>query len=120
MDAASYCDICKHGRNSKMCSECTYNTLTELPPTKFEQMEKESKVSDPVNHPAHYETGKFECIEVMKEVFGIEAVQNFCLLNAFKYIYRCNHKNNKTEDIKKANWYINKHLELESEKHGKS
>ncbi|MBR7162299.1 MAG: DUF3310 domain-containing protein [Clostridia bacterium] len=75
---------------------------------------------DPVNHPSHYETGKFECIEVMIEVFGVEAVKNFCLLNAFKYLYRCNHKANKTEDIKKSQWYENKYLELESEKHGKS
>jgi hypothetical protein len=78
------------------------------------------ETEDNVNHPAHYETGKFECIEVMTEVFGDEATQDFCLLNAFKYLYRCNHKNNKTEDVKKANWYINKYIELEGVKNGKS
>ena len=65
-----------------------------------------------VNHPSHYETGKFECIEVMQEVFGTEAVQNFCVCNAFKYLYRHRRKNGK-EDIEKARWYINKYLELE-------
>lgn len=45
-----------------------------------------------INHPPHYETGRFECIEVMQEVMGIEAVKHFCICNAFKYIYRCNSK----------------------------
>ena len=69
-------------------------------------------MADNVNHPSHYETGKFECIEVMQEVFGTEAVQNFCVCNAFKYLYRHRRKNGK-EDIEKARWYINKHLALE-------
>lgn len=71
-------------------------------------------VADMVNHPSHYETGKFECIDVMLETQGKEAVQSFCLCNAFKYLYR--HKNkNGVEDIKKAAWYINKYLELEGD-----
>lgn len=69
-------------------------------------------MADNVNHPSHYETGKFECIEVMQEVFGTEAVQNFCVCNAFKYLYRHRSKNGK-EDIEKARWYINKYLALE-------
>ena len=67
---------------------------------------------DNVNHPTHYETGKFECIEVMVETQGVEAVQDFCICNAFKYLYRHRRKNGK-EDIEKARWYINKYLELE-------
>ena len=69
-------------------------------------------MADNVNHTSHYETGKFECIEVMQEVFGTEAVQNFCVCNAFKYLYRHRRKNGK-EDIEKARWYINKYLALE-------
>lgn len=66
---------------------------------------------DNVNHPGHYETGKFECIEVMTEVFGVETVMNFCICNAFKYIYRYKRKNG-SEDIRKGLWYMNKYLEL--------
>lgn len=66
---------------------------------------------DNVNHPSHYETGKFECIDVMLETQGVEAVKNFCICNAFKYLYRHNNKNGE-EDIKKAKWYIDKYLEL--------
>ena len=70
--------------------------------------------ADAVNHPGHYETGKFECIEVMQEALGIDAVKNFCICNAFKYLYRHKRKNG-LEDIKKAKWYIDKFLELSEE-----
>lgn len=75
-------------------------------------------MSDNVNHPAHYETGRFECIEVMEETQGIEATKDFCICNALKYIYRHRNKNG-TEDIKKAIWYLNKSLELEEKGHEK-
>ena len=64
-----------------------------------------------VDHPSHYNQGKYECIEVMVETFGIEAAKNFCLLNAFKYIWRTGEKNGR-EDIEKAIWYLNKYLEV--------
>ena len=41
---------------------------------------------DNVNHPAHYNTGKYESIDVMVETQGVNAVKNFCICNAFKYI----------------------------------
>lgn len=69
---------------------------------------------DPVDHPKHYCTDDFECIDVMLEVFGKEAVKDFCELNAFKYLYRNRSKGNRTEDLKKAQWYLNKLLELDN------
>ena len=70
------------------------------------------KPKNNVDHPVHYKGDKFECIDVMEEVYGKEAVQHFCILNAFKYIYRQNKKNG-SEDVRKAIWYLNKYLELE-------
>ena len=70
-------------------------------------------MSDNVNHPGHYHTGQFECIGVMVEVFGVEYVMDFCICNAFKYLYRTKRKNG-VEDVRKAAWYLNKYLELES------
>ena len=72
-------------------------------------------MSDPVNHPAHYETGKYQCIDVMIEVFGVEAVTIFCRLNAFKYNWRSERKGGR-EDIEKAVWYLRKYLELTEDK----
>ena len=64
-----------------------------------------------INHPSRYAGGKFECIEVMADVFGKEAVKDFCLLNAFKYIWR-QEKKGGVQDTKKAVWYLNKYIEL--------
>ena len=73
-------------------------------------------VKDNVNHPSHYETGKFECIEVMREALGEDVVKGFCLGNAFKYLYRCNHTHqNPLEDVRKAIWYLDKFVDLEGE-----
>lgn len=58
-----------------------------------------------VVHPNHYNSGKYECIEVMKEVFGDEAVKLFCAMNAFKYLWRYSKKNGE-EDVAKACNYL--------------
>lgn len=71
--------------------------------------------TDSVNHPDHYSTGNYECIDVMEEVFGRDAVKDFCLCNAFKYIYRCKHKNNEEEDLEKAEWYLNRLIMMNKE-----
>ena len=69
---------------------------------------------DNVNHPSHYETGKFECFDVMVEALGADVVKGFCLGNAFKYLYRCMKKHaSPREDVAKAQWYLNHYLELE-------
>ena len=49
-------------------------------------------MSDPVNHPSHYETGGIECFDAIVASQGTEAAKDFCLCNAFKYIWRCKHK----------------------------
>ncbi len=68
-------------------------------------------VKDNVNHPKHY-AGNIECIDAMTQCFGTDNVKNFCKLNAFKYLWRCQNKNNEIEDVKKAIWYLNKYVEL--------
>lgn len=72
---------------------------------------KPEKKTDNVNHPQHYTHGKYECIEVMTDIFGPEAVKDFCIYNAFKYLWRHKYKNG-VEDIKKAKWYVDKYIEL--------
>ena len=67
---------------------------------------KTSESYEAVNHPKHYQGSKYECIEVMRDVFGDDAVKTFCTLNAFKYIWRAGKKNG-SEDLNKAAWYTN-------------
>lgn len=69
-----------------------------------------------VNHPEHYNReNALECIHEMIEVFGIDAVMNFCLLNVWKYRYRAGDKSG-IEDIEKSDWYMKKYLELKEVK----
>ena len=67
-----------------------------------------------VDHPEYYQ-GKNECIDVMIAMFGAEAVKSFCRCNAYKYRFRADKKNGE-EDIRKAEWYESKLIELEGEK----
>lgn len=69
---------------------------------------------DEVNNPYHYTCGSIECIDAMIESQGTESVAEFCINNAFKYIWRHKHKN-RIADICKAKWYINKYIELMNE-----
>lgn len=74
--------------------------------------EKPKNEPDLVNHPSHYETGKFECIDVMEEALGRDVVKGFCIGNAFKYLYRAKRKNG-LEDLKKARWYLDRVISME-------
>lgn len=76
--------------------------------------------NDPVNHPEHYETNGIECIDAMVASQGKEAVQNYCVCNAFKYIWRNRHKGKSVEDIQKAIWYLNKYVELNKDQTSRS
>lgn len=67
---------------------------------------------DLVNHPIHYTHGGVECIDAMKSAFGSDELKVYCKIAAFKYLWRADHKGG-LQDIQKANWYLNKYLELE-------
>ena len=74
--------------------------------TKSEFAPKPSS-EDLVNHPKHY-TGDIECIDVIKQQFGVDGLIKFCLGNAMKYVFRCEHKGTTKMDLEKAVWYLNK------------
>lgn len=65
------------------------------------------KKLEKVNHPNHYKGNtSLECIDCMKLVLGHKGTLDFCLGNAFKYMWRYKNKNG-AEDIDKARWYLN-------------
>jgi hypothetical protein len=63
---------------------------------------------DPVNKAAHYNTGRFEVIEVLSD-WGLDG--NAYLWNAVKYIARHAHKANPLQDLKKARYYLDRAIE---------
>lgn len=107
--------------NEEYSNDAYKNTIEEYEETDKElqeilhnyRKEHECKVPahDAVEHPSHYETGKFECIDVMLETQGKQAVTDFCVCNAFKYLYRHGRKNG-VEDLKKARWYLDRAIGL--------
>lgn len=67
-----------------------------------------------IHHPPHYNHGKFEVYDVIKD-WGL----NYNIGNVLKYIGRHRHKGKALEDLKKAKWYLEqeiKALEVEEEK----
>ena len=65
-------------------------------------------MSDSVNHPSHYNTGSIEVIDAIEDwQLGFHAG------NVVKYVARYRHKNG-IEDLKKAAWYLNRLIELET------
>ena len=63
-------------------------------------------MSDKVNHPAHYNTGKIEVIDAIEDWR-----LGFHLGNVVKYVARAQYKGTALEDLKKAHWYLTRYLE---------
>tara|TARA_R110001583_G_scaffold47350_4_gene148372 strand:- start:9291 stop:9608 length:318 start_codon:yes stop_codon:yes gene_type:complete len=73
---------------------------------------REGEKYDPVNKPAHYNlSGGIECIDYIKQVLGKEGFVSYCHGNMVKYQHRHRYKQNPVEDLKKAQWYLDKMLE---------
>ena len=61
---------------------------------------------DAVNHPEHYTAGGIETIDFI-ETKNL----NYRLGNVVKYITRADHKGDRLENLKKAQWYLNREIE---------
>ena len=108
MEQRKDCDTCAHEAKlgiENPCRDCW----------KGDNWEPKKPEPDNINHPAHYESQtSLECIDVMEIAFGAEAVGNFCLCNAFKYLWRHKHKGG-AEDVQKAEWYLNHYSDIVGE-----
>jgi len=69
------------------------------------QIEMFEPKPDAVNHPAHYKVGGIETIDF------IEAKKlGYNLGNVVKYITRSDHKGNRLQDLRKAQWYLEREI----------
>ena len=70
----------------------------------------ETKLIDKVN-PPHYKKGSVECIDAIKAAtVGKSGFEGYLVGNVIKYLWREEDKGG-VEDIKKANWYLNRLLD---------
>lgn len=68
---------------------------------------------DNVNHPPHYNSGAVEVIDYILQVAADYPGEEAALVgNVIKYVSRAPLKNNKLQDLKKAQWYLNKLIEV--------
>lgn len=77
---------------------------------------------DAVEHPPHYNAGKYETIDVIEHITeGYEdPFVAYCLGNVVKYIDRAPFKHDSPEQcMRKAAWYLDKAIEKLSEDNGK-
>jgi hypothetical protein len=61
---------------------------------------------DMVNHPAHYTFGKYEVIAVLQDWFPTAPL----LWQVVKYVARAQHKGNMLQDLRKAQFYLDKQI----------
>ena len=64
-------------------------------------------MADMVNHPGHYTHGKIEVIRIMEDQLTPEEYRGYAKGQVLKYITREKYKNG-FEDLKKAQWYLNR------------
>jgi hypothetical protein len=62
---------------------------------------------DAVNHPPHYTTGGIETLDVIRAKMSSDRFQGYLMGNVLKYLLRCEYKEKRIEDIKKAQFYLN-------------
>lgn len=109
-----------HGTAPYKCPCCNgiFTAITVPTKTTFKEKkmtENKNEKVDNVNHPTHYaDHCSLECFNVMKIVLGPAGTFEFCLGNAFKYLWRHKFKNGE-EDVNKAGWYLTKADQLYSE-----
>jgi len=74
------------------------------------RLREEDKAEDMVNHPVHYNKAGIETIDAI-EASTNEGFKYYLQGNILKYIWRYEYKNG-VEDLKKAQWYLNKLIEV--------
>lgn len=67
---------------------------------------------DVVNHPPHYTSGGIECIDAIKASMTKHQFIGYLKGNVVKYLWRLDHKGNRVQDAKKAQWYLTKLVEV--------
>lgn len=68
---------------------------------------------DAVVHPSHYNQGGIECMDAIEAALGMDGYKAWLTGTIIKYMWRWQHKNG-VEDLKKAQFYTNKLIELVS------
>ena len=75
--------------------------------TPVSSVREDEEKGDAVNHPPHYTTGGIETLDVIRAKMSSDRFQGYLMGNVLKYLLRCEYKEKRIEDIKKAQFYLN-------------
>ncbi len=91
------CGACGAGyRDEEAAGECYRECMGTRPPT------------DVVERPSHYNQGGIECIEAIQASMSHEEFKGYLKGSVLKYLWRYQHKGKPVEDLRKANWFLDR------------
>ena len=64
-----------------------------------------------VNHPPHYNQDNIECIDAIEAATG-KYFRYYLQGNVMKYLWRFDYKGEPIKDLKKAQWYLDKLINI--------
>ncbi len=65
-------------------------------------------MEDLINSPKHYCQGSVECLDAIESMSGINGFMEYLRGNIVKYLWRAKSKGNPLQDLKKAQFYLNR------------
>jgi len=82
-----------------------------------QEVERDEETTSPesvVDRPAHYTSGKIECIDAIDAVVSQlkNPVSAFYVGQIFKYLWRHERKGESQENLLKAQWYLNRLVKM--------
>lgn len=83
-----------------------YKRMIEEFEAEEEALRQQKIKNDMVNNPAHYNKAGIECVDAIAAATG-EGFEYYLQGNILKYLWRYRYKNG-SEDLKKAQWYLNR------------
>tara|TARA_R110000782_G_scaffold233106_2_gene319286 strand:- start:339 stop:680 length:342 start_codon:yes stop_codon:yes gene_type:complete len=103
------CIVCDDtGRVRDIANDYSYNCRCGGSKMKYETLKELSKKADSVNTPAHYSLNEqgIECIDAIQASMGADEFKGMLKGNVLKYLWRYNYKGKPEQDLRKAEWYL--------------
>lgn len=85
--------------------------ITSIVDNALEELQAQGQAIDAIN-PPHYQQGNVQAIEAIEAALGEEQFKGYLRGNVLKYIWRTELKGLPLEQLKKADWYLQKLIEF--------
>lgn len=92
------------------CNELAYDVKSQVRAA-VAAVKNRKHGEEVVEHPSHYNHGKYECIDVIEDLN-----LNFNLGSCLKYLWRLGRKDDEITELEKAKWYLERELQTRKAK----